>query len=121
MSAAVLVGIGVLGGLGSLARLLVGRALERRTPGPFPFAILAVNLSGSFALGLLVGAGLTGDGARLAGTGLLGAYTTFSTWMLGSRRLAREGHPRLAALDIGGSLVAGLGLVWLGRSIGGAL
>jgi CrcB protein len=116
-----LVAVGALGGAGAVARLLVDRALSARTRGPFPFGTLVVNLSGAFALGLIAGAALTGDGYRLAATGLLGAYTTFSTWMLESRRLAAAGHSGLAALNVAGSLVLGVGLVWLGRAIGAGL
>jgi CrcB protein len=120
MSAAVLVAVGALGGVGAVGRLLVDRAVSARARGPFPFGTLAVNLSGSFALGVLAGAALSGDANRLAATGLLGSYTTFSTWMLESRRLAGGGQRGLAALNVAGSLVLGVGLVWLGRSIGRA-
>ena len=44
---------------------------------------------------MLHGAGVGGDALRLAGTGLIGAYTTFSTWMLESHRLGEDGRPRL--------------------------
>ena len=43
-----------------------------------------MNLSGAFVLGVLTGAALSGDALRLLGTGLIGAYTTFSTWALES-------------------------------------
>jgi CrcB protein len=123
MSALVVLGIGLLGGLGSVARVLVTAAVTRRAGEgqPFPFGTLAVNLSGALALGLLAGAALSGDGLRLAATGLLGSYTTFSTWMLDSRRLALGGRARLAVLNIAGSLLLGVAAVWLGRRIGAAL
>ncbi len=50
---------------------------------------LVVNLTGSFVLGLLTGLSVTGDALLLFGTGLLGAYTTFSTWMVESLRSPR--------------------------------
>jgi CrcB protein len=121
VSLPVLLAIGVLGGLGSIARLLVDGAVTRGTGSPFPFGTLVVNLSGTLLLGVLAGAGLSGDAHRLVATGLLGAYTTFSTWMLASHRLARDGRRDLACANIAGSLVLGIAAVWLGRQIGLAL
>ena len=121
MSVPVVLAIGVLGGLGSIARLLVDGAVTRGSGDPFPFGTLVVNLSGSLALGVLAGAALSGDWNRLAATGLLGAYTTFSTWMLASHRLARDGRRSLAVANVAGSLLLGVGAVWLGRRIGLAL
>ena len=57
----------------------------------FPWGTLAVNISGAFALGLVAGLALHGDALLLAGTSLLGSYTTFSTWMLETYRLGEEG------------------------------
>ena len=79
--------IGVLGGIGALARHLLDGAITRRARRPFPYGILAVNLSGALALGVLAGATRDADSLRLVGAALLGAYTTFSTWMLQSDRL----------------------------------
>jgi CrcB protein len=131
MSAPLLLGIGILGGVGALARFLVdaaitaraGRTRTRTRERPFPLGILAVNLSGAFLLGLVVAAAVNGDRYSLIATGLLGSYTTFSTWMFDSHRLAtddRRGR-RAAALNLAGSLVLGLLAVWLGRELGGAL
>ncbi len=121
MSVPVVLAIGVLGGLGSIARLLADGAVTRGSGNPFPFGTLVVNLSGSLLLGVVAGAGLSGDAHRLVATGLLGAYTTFSTWMFASHRLAGDGRRALAAANIAGSLVLGIAMVWLGRRIGLAL
>jgi fluoride exporter len=80
-----------------------------------------VNLTGAFALGVLAGAAVSGDALRLAGTGLLGGYTTFSTWMLESHRLAEDGRGRLGAANLLVSLLAGLAAAWLGQQAGGLL
>ena len=85
----------------------------------FPLGTLAVNLSGSFVLGLIVGAGLHGDDYLLAGTAAVGSYTTFSTWMLDTERLARDGRLARAAVNIGASLALGLAAALLGRAIAG--
>jgi CrcB protein len=118
VSAAVVAGVAVLGGLGALARFGLDGAISR---GSFPLGTLAVNLTGAFLLGLLVGATTDETALRLAGTGFLGAYTTFSTWMLESHRLGEEGRLRLGLLNLGLSLVLGLAVAWLGRGLGGAL
>jgi CrcB protein len=121
VSAPVWAGVALLGGAGAVARLLVGFAVSERAGRAFPWGTLAVNLSGAFLLGVLVGAALGGDGRRLAATGLLASYTTFSTWVLESQRLAEDGRPRGAALNIGVSLVLGFACVWAGRELGMAL
>jgi fluoride exporter len=121
VSALVLVGIGLVGGLGAVARLLLDGAVAARLPGAFPYGTLAVNLSGTLALGVLLGAAVGGDALRLAGTGLLGAYTTFSTWTLESHRLAEDGEIRASVLNLTLSLTLGLACAWLGQAIGTAL
>jgi CrcB protein len=110
-----IIGIGLLGGVGAVARFLLDGAVTARAGTSFPWGTLAVNLSGAFALGLLVG--VADDTYRLLGTGLLGAYTTFSTWMLESHRLGEDGRLRLGALNFALSLVAGVAAVWLGRHL----
>lgn len=121
MSLPLALGIGFLGGLGALARFLVDGAVADRFGRGFPLGTLVVNLSGAFALGVLVGAAVSSDMLRLEGTGLIGAYTTFSTWALESQRLGEDGQARLAALNFLVSLVAGLVVAWLGRELGTAL
>ena len=121
MSVLVVLGIGVLGGLGSVARFVLDGAVTSRAGRAFPFGTLAVNLAGAFALGVIVGAALDEDAYRLAGTGLVGAFTTFSTWVLESHRLAEDGRLRLGALNIAVSLGLGLVAAWAGRKVGAAL
>jgi CrcB protein len=121
MSVAVLCGIGLVGGLGAIARFLLDGAVEGRAGRTFPWGTLTVNLTGSIALGLLVGAAVDGDAYRLAGTGLVGAFTTFSTWALESHRLGEDGQLRLGILNFVVSLILGVGAVWLGQQVGAAL
>lgn len=121
MSLPLALGIGVLGGVGALARFLLDAAVAGRFGREFPIGTLAVNLSGAFVLGVLVGAALSSDALRLAGTGLIGSYTTFSTWVLESQRLGEDGQARLGALNFLVSLFAGLAVAWLGRRLGMAL
>lgn len=113
--------VGVLGGVASVARFLIDGAVATRTHGRFPAGTLAVNLSGSVLLGLLAGLALRGDALLLAGTAVLGSYTTFSTWMFESHRLAEDGQGRLLAANVAVSLVLGVAGVALGRALGGLL
>jgi fluoride exporter len=121
MSLVLVAGVGLLGGVGALARLLLDRAVTLRVGGGLPWGTLAVNLSGALALGVLVGAAVSGDALRLAGTGLLGAYTTFSTWMLESQREGEEGRLLAGAANLVGALVLGLAVAAVGRALGEAL
>ena len=118
MSALVWGGVAVLGGLGAVARVLVAASVSVRLPSAFPLGTFAVNVSGAFLLGLVVGTGAGGDAYRLAGLALLGSYTTFSTWMLEARLLSSSGRSRVALAYVVASAVVGLGAVALGRWIG---
>jgi CrcB protein len=92
------VAIGALGGVGAVLRAIAGRG---------PWTVLAVNVTGAFALGLV------GTGHPAVAAGLLGALTTFSSWMAQSSILPRS----RAALLIVLSLVLGLLAVWAGRGL----
>ncbi len=121
MSLPLWLSVGALGGLGALARFLLDGALAGRVQTSFPVGTFAVNISGAFALGVLAGATDDPDLLLLAATGLIGAYTTFSTWALESDRLAEDGEFSLAAANFILSLVLGVAIAWLGTLIGGAL
>lgn len=121
MSAVVLIGIGLVGGVGAIARFLLDGAVAGRLGRDFPFGTLAVNLLGAFVLGALVGAAVDGDAYRVAGTGLLGSFTTFSTWALESHRLGEDGRLRLGLANFAISLVLGVAAAWAGRHLGAAL
>jgi CrcB protein len=116
VSLPLVLGIGVFGAAGALARFLLDGAVSERAGSVFPWGTLAVNLTGAFALGFVTGK-LSGDAQMLVGTGLLGGYTTFSTWMFESHRLGEDGELRLGMLNLAGSLVLGVLAVWLGRAL----
>jgi CrcB protein len=117
MSTGTWIGVGLLGGLGAVLRHVVDGAVAARTSRGLPWGIFVVNVTGAFALGLLAGSGAGADVVRLLGMGLLGAYTTFSTWMLQVDVLLRGGRPRIAWAYVLGSLVAGLLAVAAGREL----
>jgi CrcB protein len=112
------VGVGVLGGLGAIARFLVDGLVSARAGGGFPIGTLAVNVSGAILLGLLAGLAVHGDALLLAGTAVLGSYTTFSTWMLETHRLAEDGQGAAALANVAVSLALGVAAAALGRWIG---
>jgi fluoride exporter len=121
MSLLAWIGVAALGTVGAIARFLVDVTIASRAGSGFPFGTLAVNASGALALGLVAGIALTGDALVLVAGGLIGSYTTFSTWMLESQRLGEDGAGRAAIANIVVSVVAGLVAVAVGRAIGRAL
>ena len=115
--------IGVGGFFGAIARYLVDLNVSERTGGGFPWGTLTVNLSGAFALGVLFA--ITAERgilpAEIRGPvliGFIGAYTTFSTLMLESWRLAETGAPLLGLANIVGSSILGIVAVAGGLAIG---
>jgi CrcB protein len=120
MSAATWIAVGLAGGCGAVARALLTHVANVRAGRAFPYGTLAVNLSGALVLGVIAGSGLSGDALRIAGIGLIGAYTTFSTWMLETHHADALGHRGRAIANIAFSLAAGLLAVWLGRVVGRA-
>lgn len=118
MSLPVVLGVGALGGVGAIARFALDGALSARVGREFPYGTLLVNLVGSLALGVLVGAAVSHNAYRLVGTGLIGAFTTFSTWILESHRLVEDGEGRLGTVNLIVSLLLGVVAAWAGRKIG---
>ena len=117
MSAGAWLGVAVLGGVGAVLRHLVDAGVAARTPHTLPWGIFVVNISGAFGLGFLVGTDAGADVLRIVGVGLLGAYTTFSTWMLQVEVLRRSGRTHLAVTYVVASLVIGLAAVAAGRAL----
>jgi CrcB protein len=99
--------------VGAPLRYLTDRALRARCGSAFPWGTFAVNVAGSFVLGLVAGT-TTARAQLLLGTGLCGALTTYSTFSWETLKLYEDGAKRLAVLNVAGSLAAGLGAVWLG-------
>jgi CrcB protein len=93
-----------------VARFLVDGAVSERLGRALPLGTLAVNLTGAFMLGVV-------SGNFVIGTGFVGAYTTFSTWMLETQRLAEDGRTVAPAANVFGSLVLGVGAAALGAAL----
>ncbi|MGV0741816.1 fluoride efflux transporter CrcB [Mycolicibacterium sp. XJ870] len=119
MTALVWTGVAVLGGAGAVCRFLLDRAVSARVKRGFPFGTLAVNLTGALLLGFLGGLALSPHTALIVGTGFVGSYTTFSTWMLETQRLGEERQLWPGVANIVVSVVLGLVAAWLGVWLGG--
>jgi CrcB protein len=117
MARFLLVGLG--GALGTGARYLVAQAAPRLLGAAFPYGTLIVNVAGSFLLGALMHVGLTtslpSPTARLVlATGVLGGFTTYSTFNYETVEYLRSGALVLAGLNV----AATLGLCLLGGALG---
>ena len=106
------------GALGGPARYGISQAVQI-TPGTFPWGTFWTNVSGSFALGLVLAYLLERFPPSrflrpFVGTGFLGAYTTYSTFAVETDLLVKNGHLGVAVAYVVGSLAAGFTAVWTG-------
>ncbi|HWW75396.1 MAG TPA: fluoride efflux transporter CrcB [Pyrinomonadaceae bacterium] len=111
--------VGLAGLAGTLCRYWLSGAVVRRYGEEFPWGTLAVNVAGCFAVGLLYQLlqerGDVGETARAAVfVGLLGGFTTFSSYGLQTFALLREGRVGFAALNVVASNLLGLLMVYAG-------
>jgi len=119
----VLVVVGAM--VGAPLRYLTDRTIQARHDTVFPWGTFAVNVVGSFVLGLITGAVSAGAASSqlqlLLGTGLCGALTTYSTFSYETLRLAEQGARFFAAANVVASVVAGLGAAFTGVALAQAL
>ncbi len=114
-------GVAVLGGVAALARFRLDGAVSRRLGGGFPWGTLVVNGVGALLAGLVAGVA-PDEGVRvLLAIGVLGSFSTFSTWMLETQRLAEDSRPWLAAANVAIPVAVGIAAVALGWAIGARL
>ncbi|PWI42181.1 fluoride efflux transporter CrcB [Streptomyces sp. ICBB 8177] len=111
-----------LGGLvGAPLRYLLDRAVQARHDSVFPWGTFAVNVTGAFVLGALTGAaathGLPGNATSLLGTGVCGAFTTFSTFGFETMRLLEDGSLAEAGINAIGSLLLGVAAAVAGYAL----
>ncbi len=107
-----------------MARHAVNHLFNLKFGGTFPGGIFVVNAAGCFTIGLL--AGLIAStrlhvgevGRTFLFVGVLGGFTTFSSFGLDTYTLFRGGHTGLGVLNAAGQVVVGLGAVWLGFTLG---
>jgi CrcB protein len=106
------------GAIGTLARYGLSGLTHKYFSGTFPLGTMMVNLTGSFLIGLIWGLGETDNLSPNIRTfifiGILGGFTTFSTFMLETLHFVREGEMKMALVNIFTSNILGLMLVFLG-------
>jgi CrcB protein len=95
----------------------VDTLISERVAGVFPLGTMVVNVSGSFGLGLL--AGLAHEPYEILGTGLVGAYTTFSTFSFETLQLLEAGEGRSALINVVASVAAGTLAAAAGLAVAG--
>lgn len=125
MTRVLLVALG--GALGASTRYLLGMWIQTRVGSDFPWGTFIINITGSFLIGFVLGlvnAGTLSAEARLfLAVGVLGGYTTFSSFSYETLKLLADGNIQAFLFNAIGQLVAGLLAVYLGivlsRSLGG--
>lgn len=112
------VAVALAGALGAATRFLLDRTVRHRLGHDQPWGTLAVNVTGSLALGIMVGAVADGTLRTVVGAGFLGAYTTFSAFAFETVTLTNRDRAKAATYAISSMLfgiaagAAGLSLGW---------
>ena len=118
------VGVAVAGAVGAPARFVIERMIRARWPTDWPWGTFLVNVSGSLALGLVVGfvlaQGVDANVRTVVGTGFLGAYTTFSTYAYETVRVGTVPRRGLAVAYAFGSVLASVVAAMIGLMLTGA-
>jgi fluoride exporter len=107
------------GGLGAVARFYVGTVVARFYSGAFPAGTFLINITGSFLIGVLMTlflnrSALNANWRLFLVTGILGGYTTFSSFEWEALTTLRTGAAAISLLYMGSSVVLGLGAAWVG-------
>lgn len=111
------------GALGSVSRYLLGTWTQSISKSiDFPYGTLTVNLIGCFIIGFLSQLAeargiFTPEARAFVFIGILGGFTTFSSFGNDTLNLLRDGETLNALANIGANVIVGLALVWLGRTV----
>ncbi len=110
--------VAVGGAIGAVSRYALAGWINARF-GASPLGTFVVNISGAFLIGFIMAltaerVSVSPDVRRFLTVGILGGYTTFSTWMYETHQLVEAGDIDRAVLNVVGSTVAGIIAVWLG-------
>jgi fluoride exporter len=123
MLATIWVAIG--GAIGSVARFWLTEASARWWGAEFPWGTVIANVTGSFLIGLIAALPVLGPrdllGRQFLMVGIMGGYTTFSSFSLQTLTMVQHGHLAKAALNVGGSVVLCLIAVAAGYGLGAAI
>jgi CrcB protein len=118
----IIAGLMVAGAAGAVLRYVVDRDVQGKVESDFPYGTVVINVTGSLVLGFLTGSalhhGLSATWVTVLGTGLCGAYTTFSTFTYDTFRLLGSDAPASAMTNTLVSVVAGLGAAVAGLALG---
>ncbi len=110
--------VGLGGAIGTICRYLISSIDARWSNGIFPLSTLLINVAGSFAIGFLWGLferSVISPHVRIfVFVGILGGFTTFSTFSLENFNLIRDGEMRIALWNVLITNVAGIVLVFVG-------
>ena len=115
--------VAVGGAVGSVLRYLLGTWIQSVSKSiDFPFGTLTVNLIGCFVIGFLSQLAeargvFTSESRALVFVGILGGFTTFSSFGNDTINLLRDGETFNALANVGANVILGLLLVWLGRTV----
>jgi fluoride exporter len=113
--------VSVAAAVGAALRYLVDQVVQHQHDQTFPWGTFVINISGSLLLGLLTGLALHQElpaaVTTVLGVGLLGGYTTWSTYLWESLALAETGTIGQAALNVVGSLAAGFAAAGAGMAL----
>lgn len=113
--------VALAAGVGAVLRFALDRWVSARHTRSLPLGTIAVNVTGSFVLGLVTGLGthhgLGHDPLAVVGAGLTGGYTTLSTWAWESLSLAETGAAPAAAVNVAGSFLLGLAAAAAGLAL----
>jgi len=121
-----LLAIGVGGALGAIARYALGGAVHRLVPGSFPYGTFVVNVIGCLVFGIVIGLGesrfVLGPPTRaFLLVGVLGGFTTFSSFTFETFELLRSDQFGAASANVVGQIALGLLALWAGLGVGRAL
>lgn len=122
----VIVGVALGGALGASARYLLDRAIEQHTESVFPWSTFTINVTGCFLIGLITETLV--DRHHLPAwlrvglvVGVIGGYTTFSTYSQEGLSLIESGDNGVALAYLAGSVLVGVLAVYAGTLLGRAL
>ncbi len=111
------------GGIGAVFRYLLAGWIYRLMGTDFPYGTLVVNLTGCFIIGFFMTIAedrfLISSSFRIfVAVGIIGGFTTFSTFNFETLELLKDGAVMLALLNVGASVILGLSATWIGALIG---
>ena len=118
----IVAGVAAAGAIGAVLRYLVDRLVQSRVESDFPYGTMVVNVTGSLVLGFIAGSalhhGVSATWTTVLGTGLVGSYTTFSTFSYDTLRLSGADAKAPAVANVVANVVAGLAAAAAGLALG---